>query len=230
MARAINGLKECCRCKIVKPISEFRKRNRALDGLEYFCKECSKNKYLANRERNLEIDRQGYYRNREKRKAKSAYYRHKNKGLPIPQHILDLLSNKKSFMSHEEAMQHDKERLRTYKQENKELMREKYRQYSKTDNGKEINRLKSLRRRSRVNELSGTITSEDISFLEKLQDRKCAKCGCNNQKLEIDHIVPVALGGSLDINNIQLLCRSCNASKGTKIIRYIPELVYSMEA
>jgi 5-methylcytosine-specific restriction endonuclease McrA len=31
--------------------------------------------------------------------------------------------------------------------------------------------------------------------------------------LEIDHVRPLALGGSNDVDNLQLLCRRCNRSK-----------------
>jgi len=45
---------------------------------------------------------------------------------------------------------------------------------------------------------------------------QCAFCGAATD-LEFDHIVPVAKGGSNTENNIQLLCASCNRSKGAKI-------------
>ena len=35
---------------------------------------------------------------------------------------------------------------------------------------------------------------------------------------EIDHIIPVALGGDNKPDNLWLLCRNCNRSKGIKII------------
>ena len=43
----------------------------------------------------------------------------------------------------------------------------------------------------------------------------CAKCGSKN-KLEIDHIKPVSKGGTDDMNNLQILCKKCNCSKGNK--------------
>ena len=45
---------------------------------------------------------------------------------------------------------------------------------------------------------------------------KCAKCG-SREKLEYDHIVPIARGGSNTARNIELLCESCNRSKSASI-------------
>ena len=45
---------------------------------------------------------------------------------------------------------------------------------------------------------------------------KCAKCG-SRENLEYDHIVPVSKGGSNTTRNIELLCESCNRSKGSNI-------------
>jgi len=45
---------------------------------------------------------------------------------------------------------------------------------------------------------------------------RCAECG-DDHYLEFDHIVPVAKGGSNSDNNVQLLCRACNAKKSDMI-------------
>jgi hypothetical protein len=45
---------------------------------------------------------------------------------------------------------------------------------------------------------------------------KCVRCG-SRQKLEFDHIVPVAEGGSNSARNIELLCESCNRRKGSRV-------------
>jgi hypothetical protein len=44
---------------------------------------------------------------------------------------------------------------------------------------------------------------------------KCVECNAQ-EKLSIDHIQPVSKGGSDDLSNLQILCRSCNSKKGAK--------------
>ena len=47
----------------------------------------------------------------------------------------------------------------------------------------------------------------------------CLRCGSDTD-LTIDHIHPVALGGTNHPSNLQTLCRSCNAGKGILIGRH----------
>ena len=42
---------------------------------------------------------------------------------------------------------------------------------------------------------------------------RCMKCG-SKKNLEIDHVVPLARGGSNRLENLQLLYRRCNRRKG----------------
>lgn len=43
----------------------------------------------------------------------------------------------------------------------------------------------------------------------------CAICG-TRKNLVVDHIIPIAKGGSSDPSNLQALCFKCNIKKGTK--------------
>lgn len=50
----------------------------------------------------------------------------------------------------------------------------------------------------------------------KRNDYRCQMCGLTAKDgavLQIDHITPVAKGGSNDADNLQVLCRDCNAGK-----------------
>ena len=54
-------------------------------------------------------------------------------------------------------------------------------------------------------EASATITMESY----------CVHCSSSDD-LAIDHIIALARGGTNDLENLQLLCRSCNSRKGAR--------------
>ena len=47
---------------------------------------------------------------------------------------------------------------------------------------------------------------------------RCLECGATNKnsRLEIDHIVPVAQGGTDELSNLQTLCDDCNRAKSNR--------------
>ena len=53
-------------------------------------------------------------------------------------------------------------------------------------------------------------------FVWQRDEGKCVKCG-SQEKLEFDHIIPIADGGSNTERNIQLLCEQCNRQKGKSV-------------
>lgn len=54
---------------------------------------------------------------------------------------------------------------------------------------------------------------------------KCLSCGRNDVPLTVDHVVPIILGGTNDISNLQPLCRSCNSKKNKHVIDYRQAIV-----
>jgi 5-methylcytosine-specific restriction endonuclease McrA len=72
-------------------------------------------------------------------------------------------------------------------------------------------------RRARKLAAGGEISRGLSDRLFKLQKGRCACCGEKlGVKYDLDHIVPLALGGSNEDNNIQLLRPRCNAKKSAK--------------
>lgn len=71
--------------------------------------------------------------------------------------------------------------------------------------------------------------SLDSDETYRLYGNVCVCCGAKG-RLTVDHVIPLCLGGSNTIDNIQPLCRSCNPSKGIKIIDYRTRFCASEEA
>lgn len=53
-----------------------------------------------------------------------------------------------------------------------------------------------------------------LHTLNKYNNR-CANCG-TTRHLSIDHIIPWSLGGLTTKDNLQVLCKKCNSSKGNR--------------
>jgi 5-methylcytosine-specific restriction endonuclease McrA len=59
------------------------------------------------------------------------------------------------------------------------------------------------------------IPPEVRKYIYQRDNYQCRSCGKTHQEttLNIDHIIPIAQGGSNDISNLQTLCKTCNQKK-----------------
>lgn len=117
-----------------------------------------------------------------------------------------------------------KENIHKYYSEHQEIMNEKNRNY-RIENP-EYFRITSQNRRARISKNGGNITAQDWYNILEQSGHKCLKCG-SIEKLTLDHIIPIAKNGRNDKNNAQVLCKSCNSSKHTKIIDYRPLALFN---
>jgi 5-methylcytosine-specific restriction endonuclease McrA len=72
----------------------------------------------------------------------------------------------------------------------------------------------------------GTHTKHDWLRLIELCGNKCVKCLIHSSQLvggilSRDHVVPICVGGSDLIGNIQPMCRNCNSMKGKEQVDYV---------
>ncbi len=109
------------------------------------------------------------------------------------------------------------EKQRTYRDTNREALnakrREKYAEDPTT-----VKRYVHKRRTLKAN-CEGEFTDLQWKVLLSLCGSKCLRCN-SDRDITVDHIIPLSLGGSNSIQNIQPLCRSCNAWKHIKIIDF----------
>jgi hypothetical protein len=66
----------------------------------------------------------------------------------------------------------------------------------------------------------GGVTAHEWAGLRKAVFNRdgwtCTYCGQTDDRLECDHIVPLALGGETTLANLTAACRTCNQRKGAK--------------
>lgn len=123
--------------------------------------------------------------------------------------------------------EHKEQRAEYYagwRSENAEKKAEYDRQWriANPDRMKERRRIENARRRARLENADGDFTVEEWEELKEGYGNTCLKCGKREPEVKItpDHVVPLALGGSNNIDNIQPLCWGCNAQKQARIADY----------
>ncbi len=75
----------------------------------------------------------------------------------------------------------------------------------------------------------GIISADDIRRVFSACGFRCLRCGTENS-LSLDHVVSFANGGANTIQNLQVLCCSCNASKKADTTDYrTPEILEDLQ-
>lgn len=81
-------------------------------------------------------------------------------------------------------------------------------------------RKRAIDRRRYVARVTGTrpaLRAETEAMIATLLTLPCSYCGTTG-KVEIDHIIPLSRGGLHEPGNLAAACKSCNSSKGAKLL------------
>lgn len=194
MAVEDSSTKRCAKCGEIKPHTEFYRHKRTKDGLDTRCKACNLSlnaEWRAANKENVRARRAiEYAANREAAKANAAAWRAAN-------------------------LDRARATSREYHAKNKGKVRQQQIEWRKANHAKRL--AQDAARRARKRGTEGTYTAEQIEHLYAMQRGRCALCGGKlGRAFHRDHIMPLALDGTNDISNIQLLCPSCNCRKNAK--------------
>lgn len=107
-----------------------------------------------------------------------------------------------------------------WRKANPDLVRQYHRQHYKNHIG-QMRLVKRLRSTGKIDPVQWEKICADNKFL-------CVQCfePFDIKDLTVDHIMPVSLGGTNDISNLQPLCMPCNRLKGNRWIGTIPRGIY----
>lgn len=153
-----------------------------------------------------------YYKNRKDILERQSEYRKQ-----YPDRI------KTAYRKHRETFRERmNEQRRQWYTEHKSVHNQRVRNWASRNPRKRLSYVHT--RRARRLENGGRYTSEQWEMLKQQYGYKCLCCG-ETKPLTVDHVIPIARGGSNDISNIQPLCIRCNKSKATKSTDYRKELI-----
>lgn len=122
------------------------------------------------------------------------------------------LAKVKAYQSANAEQVREKQRHRY--QANKQTIAARYKAWAKAN--RPLLRIHEKRRRDRKRGATGSHTYADVQDIGRLQRWRCANPTCRvsvKAAHHVDHVMPLALGGTDDRSNIQLLCGPCNQSK-----------------
>lgn len=151
----------------------------------------------GNAERKAEADRKLYERQREERCA-----RIRERGL-----IPDVAEQRKTY-----------ERTRSTRPGHRALRKAIGRRWRKRH--PDAKKAETQARRARLAGVPGKHSEAEREAVREQYGHRCAHCGGEEPRhgdLTIDHIIPVSLGGTNWVWNLQPLCSRCNESKGDRM-------------
>lgn len=222
-------LKVCTQCGQSRPHSEYHKKKDGKFGLQPKCKACvlayQRARWQNDKEHMKEIDA----RSKEKHGRKYyERYKEKNNARKRTRYRTDeeyrerckLYARKwgaehyyrKAYV-HKQWEKANQQRRKIYIKRHQNKYREQYR---------ELWVAQSAERRARQRNASGNFTRKEWQNLKRAWNYTCLCCGKSEPEIKLsqDHVVPLVLGGSNDIDNIQPLCVSCNSKKSGRYIDY----------
>ncbi len=207
--------KTCTACLNTKSLESFDRQLLGACGRRSTCKTCRALERLRNRDVNRAYQKLWYdaHKDQVKARVRAWHWAHRDKSLRASQEYY------RSHKDHLNALN------RMYWLNHREQVRTMHQRYYR--NNPHLFRLHRLKRRAREAQAEGFWTVADLEAILSRQQGLCAYCACKLQSdMHMDHIIPLARGGSNWPSNLTFSCPYCNRSKNAKT----PEEFYAYRA
>jgi len=197
--------KTCLKCKESLDFSAFQPRKTSRDGLQNWCRVCTRDymaAYYKNNKVRMNAGMREWYKDNKDRCAETnrrwvECNRARSNGI-----------KKKYYWTHRE-----KELVRS--QEKHKRRRTEEREYQKLYNIENPDVRKGIKQRYREKRGSWLYPRDVVAAVLARDGRSCVYCGATS-KLGFDHRLPVSRGGKDTVSNLVVACGPCNSSKGAR--------------
>lgn len=220
--QAEGDAKTCTRCHTAKTLDEFGAAKATTDGLNPWCRQCVRD-YQREWARQKRATDPVFAE-----KARQASRKHKRAMRADEAKKEQIRQQQRDWYARRSAEPDFRERRRVYRQERERPQRmtdeARRRRNEKLQRRREVDpearlqgRLAAARYTARKHGATvGEFTKADWGAMVQHYGGRCAYCGRPSDRLEQDHVIPLAQGGQHHRDNIVPACRSCNASKNNR--------------
>lgn len=204
-------MKTCNKCNETKPYTEFYKDSRGRDGYYRRCKACHNKATTERRKKNPERHREYIEKNkdriREYQRVWQQGYRATEKGRQY---------RKDYYWKNRDR---DLARSAEYHRANPDRTKEAWERWCErnADRLPDLRKSRNINRRARKLNAPGNATPAAIASRVSYFGYACYLC--DGPYEAIDHVIPLARGGSNWPANLRPICGSCNSKKGAKLLK-----------
>lgn len=208
-------MKQCSKCQLNKPESDFYKRELSEDGLQSWCKKCSNKARDRNKKKKPRINGtwsdpewvRNYHREYAKSHPRTTDY-HRQKWIDRKARELERL-RLSDPVAYQRRLNHGM---------GKQIKQEKAGKYWESCEHRDcVTKAQTANRRARLRGIDGRISALVVYRLVADQDGLCALCRRSIlRSFHLDHKVAFSNGGQNNQDNLQILCGPCNVRKSDK--------------
>ena len=214
----LEASKYCKACDTTKPLSAFSANRQSKDGKRFYCRVCI-SEQNSKRARRFQTEGPTIHRSVkrcpqcEQDKDVNAFYNVKRTPDGLSSYC-KLCQNTRQRVWASAHKEQKRVAWRKYANEHKDALKERQRRW-RIKNGKATEYWRKRNARVRQAEIND-FTNIQWQALLQAHDYACANCQVK-EDLTADHMVPLVRGDHT-LENMIPLCRSCNATKGTKTL------------
>lgn len=226
--------KHCARCNTTKPLTDFFRNKCKPDGHSAMCKACrsayiheyrqnNPDRFAAYRRQQVENNAESlrvasnrwYANNRERRAETVKQWRKQN-----PEKVKEIAGAYRERHRDDIRIMHRELKRQAYAA-SPDVFKARANHWARA-NPSAVQAIRRHRQARLRGSQGGRHTAQEWQTLKARYNYRCLCCGKYEPEIVLteDHVIPVSLGGSDHISNIQPLCKPCNSKKARSLIDY----------